>query len=309
MPRPRSPAGFQSSPDLPVRSRGGPHRALPGGATSADQGFEYESHAVGLDRNELSAFLVAAGLGSPQDYAPASLLALNGLRISEALGADIEALGLERGHRTLVVHRKGGKVVTVPLLPRTARAIDLAIGGRLEGPMFIDFIDAHGQRLRRDAAARMVRRVAKAAGIAKRIGRTACGTPSSPLRSTPASRSATSKRPLHLPTPAPPCATTGHGSPWTVTPPTSSPRSSPVPQQATPARPNTDGDHRDGASPPGSALRQPTSAPPRIEWSSTVPFPRAQDPAFTCVWPCPAFPRRSDVRACVGPRAIPGCGH
>ena len=129
--------------------------------------LDYESHAVGLDRNELDAFLVAAGLGSAQDHALASLLALNGLRISEALGADIEALGLQRGHRTLVVHRKGGKVVTVPLAPRTARAIDLAIGERLEGALFVD---AQGGRLRRDAAARMVRRVAKAAGIAKRIG-------------------------------------------------------------------------------------------------------------------------------------------
>ncbi|HET7487760.1 MAG TPA: site-specific integrase, partial [Acidimicrobiales bacterium] len=75
--------------------------------------IDYESHAVGLDRNELGAFLVAAGLASAQDHALASLLALNGLRISEALGADIDQLGLERGHRTLVVHRKGGKTVTI----------------------------------------------------------------------------------------------------------------------------------------------------------------------------------------------------
>ena len=55
--------------------------------------------------------------------------------MSEAVGADIQALGVERGHRTLVVTRKGGKVVTVPLTPRTARAIDLAIGERSEGPV------------------------------------------------------------------------------------------------------------------------------------------------------------------------------
>jgi hypothetical protein len=45
-------------------------------------------------------------------------------------------LGVERGHRTLVITRKGGKVVTIPLAPRTARAIDLAIGERVEGPIF-----------------------------------------------------------------------------------------------------------------------------------------------------------------------------
>ena len=64
------------------------------------------------------------------EHALISLLALNGLRVSEATGADIEHLGLERGHRTLTITRKGGKVVTIPLAPRTARAIDLAIGER-----------------------------------------------------------------------------------------------------------------------------------------------------------------------------------
>ena len=58
--------------------------------------LDYESHAVALDRNELGALLVAAGLGPPVEHALISLLALNGLRVSEATGADIEQLGLER---------------------------------------------------------------------------------------------------------------------------------------------------------------------------------------------------------------------
>jgi integrase/recombinase XerD len=99
--------------------------------------LDYESHATGLDRNELGALLVTAGLGPPAEHALISLLALNGLRVSEASNADIEALGIERGHRTLVIIRKGGKVVTIPLAPRTARAIDLAIDlaiGAWKGP-------------------------------------------------------------------------------------------------------------------------------------------------------------------------------
>jgi hypothetical protein len=68
---------------------------------------DYESRTLGLDRNELGAFLVQAGLGSARDHALASLLALNGLRISEALGADIDTLEFERGHRTLKILRKG----------------------------------------------------------------------------------------------------------------------------------------------------------------------------------------------------------
>jgi integrase/recombinase XerD len=96
-----------------------------------------------------------------------SLLALSGLRVSEALGADIDALGLERGHRTLTVSRKGGKVVTMPLAPRVARVLDLAIGERIEGPIFVD---GAGERLDRHAAGRIVGRVARQAGITKRVG-------------------------------------------------------------------------------------------------------------------------------------------
>jgi len=129
--------------------------------------IDYESHAIGLDRNEVGALLVAAGLGPTAEHALISLLALNGLRVSEAIGANIEALGVERGHRTLTVLRKGGKTVTIPLAPRTARAVDLAIGERAAGPIFTN---VDGQRLDRHGAARLVRRVARRAGVAKPIG-------------------------------------------------------------------------------------------------------------------------------------------
>ena len=128
--------------------------------------LDYESHAAALDRNELGALLVAAGLGPLGEHALISLLALNGLRVSEATGADIEHLGLERGHRTLTITRKGGKVVTIPLAPRTARAIDLAIGERTDGPVFLA---GDGRRLDRHGAGRIVRRVARRAGITKPV--------------------------------------------------------------------------------------------------------------------------------------------
>lgn len=129
--------------------------------------LDYESHATGLDRNEVGAMLVAAGLGDARDHALISLLALNGLRVSEATGADIERLGLERAHRTLRILRKGGKIVTVPLAPRTARAVDLAVGDRHQGPIFCG--NDHG-RLERHAASRIVHRVARQAGITKPVG-------------------------------------------------------------------------------------------------------------------------------------------
>jgi integrase/recombinase XerD len=130
--------------------------------------LDYESHATALDRNEVGALLVTAGLGPAAEHALISLLALNGLRVSEATGADIEHLGLERGHRTLVITRKGGKVVTIPLAPRTARAID----ERTNGPLFLG---GDGRRLDRHGAARIVRRVTRRAGIVRTRERVRAG--------------------------------------------------------------------------------------------------------------------------------------
>lgn len=63
--------------------------------------------------------------------------------------------------------RKGGEIVTIPLAPRTARAIDLAIGERLDGPIFLR---RDGQRIDRNCASRIVHRVARRAGVDKPIG-------------------------------------------------------------------------------------------------------------------------------------------
>ena len=57
-------------------------------------------------------------------------------------------------------------MVTIPLVPRTARAIGLAIGERTEGPVFLA---ADGRRLDRHAAGRIVRRTARSSGIGKLV--------------------------------------------------------------------------------------------------------------------------------------------
>ncbi len=57
-------------------------------------------------------------------------------------------------------------MVTVPLAPRTARAIDLAIGERMDGPVLLA---ADGRRLDRHGAGRIVRKTARRAGIAKTV--------------------------------------------------------------------------------------------------------------------------------------------
>jgi integrase len=61
----------------------------------------------------------------------------------------------------------GGKVVTIPLAPRTARAINLTVGERSDGPLFLA---ADGRRLDRHGAARIVRQAARRAGITKPVG-------------------------------------------------------------------------------------------------------------------------------------------
>ena len=57
-------------------------------------------------------------------------------------------------------------MVTIPLAPRTARTIDLAVGERTGGPVFQA---ADGRRLDRHGAGRVVRKVARRAGIGKAV--------------------------------------------------------------------------------------------------------------------------------------------
>ena len=140
-----------------------------------------------------------------QDHALSQLLALNGLRVSEATGANIEALGLERGHRTLTILRKGGKTVIVPLAPAPpARSISRSVNAPKD----------HLPRRRRSRPGpprrrpdRWTHRPAKP-GSTNESDPTPCATRSSPPRSMPASHPETSKKPRRTPIPAPPCATT-----------------------------------------------------------------------------------------------------
>jgi integrase/recombinase XerD len=87
----------------------------------------HPSDARGLDRSELGVFLFTAEQYDRDHAALAVLLGLNGLRVSEACATNVEDLGVERGHRTLRIVGKGNKPATVPLVPRTARMIDLAV--------------------------------------------------------------------------------------------------------------------------------------------------------------------------------------
>lgn len=115
-----------------------------------------ESATLGVDRDGMGRLLQVAATADPAEDALVCLLALNGLRVSEACNTRIENLDITRGHRTLLVDRKGGKTALIPLTPRTAAAITRAAAGRTEGPIvgFSRFV-AH----------RVVARIGYAAGI------------------------------------------------------------------------------------------------------------------------------------------------
>jgi integrase/recombinase XerD len=122
----------------------------------------YPSEGRGLDRGELGRFLFTAERCDPDHAALAALLGLNGLRVSEACATDAADLGFDRGHRTLRIIGKGNKPAVIPLVPRVARTIDLALGERCEGPI----LHRHdGQRLDRRTAHRWVRSIGKRAGL------------------------------------------------------------------------------------------------------------------------------------------------
>jgi integrase/recombinase XerD len=122
----------------------------------------HPSERRGMDRRELGQFLFAAERFDHAHAALAVLLGLNGLRVSEACETNIEDMAFERGHRVMRIIGKGNKPALIPLVPRTARTIDLAVGERQEGPILLRH---DGQRLDRRTAHRWVRSIGKRAGL------------------------------------------------------------------------------------------------------------------------------------------------
>jgi site-specific recombinase XerD len=61
---------------------------------------------------------------------------------------------------------KGAKLALIPMPPRVARAVDLVAGKCTAGPLLLT---RHGNRMNRHAATRIVRRLARRAGVTKHI--------------------------------------------------------------------------------------------------------------------------------------------
>jgi integrase/recombinase XerD len=124
-----------------------------------------DSSTVGLSAEEAVKLLEVADAHSPRASALVSLLTYNGVRIDEALNADVSDYTYQRGHRVLRIVRKGGKAATVPLNPITVRAIDayLAADHPLCSPLFLN--RNLTERLAYSTAFEMIQRLAAKADI------------------------------------------------------------------------------------------------------------------------------------------------
>jgi len=115
-----------------------------------------------LDRDQVGRLIAAAD--SPQDHALVVVLAAMGLRVSEALALRLEAVQDVRGHRTVVVHGKGGRQDRMPLPPVVMDALErvAAAEGRTTGPVFVG---ADGAPMTRHGATRILARLSRRAGF------------------------------------------------------------------------------------------------------------------------------------------------
>lgn len=94
------------------------------------------SSTEGLTQDETARLLATARDHAPRSYALVALLYLLGPRVDEILALDVDQLGYNRGHRTLPLRRKGGRVQAVPVPPLALDALLTYLNGRTAGPLF-----------------------------------------------------------------------------------------------------------------------------------------------------------------------------
>ncbi|MEN3612964.1 tyrosine-type recombinase/integrase [Plantactinospora sp. ZYX-F-223] len=153
--------------------------AVPGNPVSgADRPRVDRDHSatVGLTSDEVDALLAAAeadtGPTALRNRVVLALLADLGLRVGELVSLDLADLGQERGHRSVRFVGKGGRARRRALTPGSAYAVDAYLAARaivagrpveqLTGALLVT---ATGNRLDRHAVFRLVRRLARVAGI------------------------------------------------------------------------------------------------------------------------------------------------
>lgn len=115
-----------------------------------------------LTPRELADFVTEAENIGGYPYLAVCLLVYNALRVSEACNADIEHLGRDKHHTTLLVTRKGGKEELIALPGPTVTAVKEAITDRTYGPLLLN---RAYNRMTRESVASIVQRLCNAAHI------------------------------------------------------------------------------------------------------------------------------------------------
>lgn len=111
---------------------------------------------------EHGVFLAAARKMGVMPNCLATLLAVRGLRISEATSLDVTDITNIGGYDHVTFIGKGGDQATVPLPVPAMRAVRAAIGERTEGPLLLNL---WGNRMDRAAATRLIRKIAETAKV------------------------------------------------------------------------------------------------------------------------------------------------
>ena len=126
-----------------------------------------QSTTNGLTRTELFRIVDCAKESSVQDEAIMCILGYNGLRVGELCAIQVDDIGMLNGYHTVkIVREKSMEPAVIPLAPRTSWAVQRAMYGRVSGPLFM----LRGEvPMDRRGVDRIVKRLAKKAGITKRV--------------------------------------------------------------------------------------------------------------------------------------------
>ncbi len=118
---------------------------------------------VGLDREQMRAFLAAGQESGGRYHAAAYLLACMALRAAEACSVRVEDYQrVSRGHRVLEFHGKGGAPARMPIPVPVLRALDAAADGRTSGNLLLRL---DGAPLTRQGLGTVVNTLGRRAGI------------------------------------------------------------------------------------------------------------------------------------------------
>ena len=120
-----------------------------------------------LNRFELGMLMRSAREAGPTDWALVSLLGTIGMRVSAVCAVQVEDISTtDVGYKVIHTIGKGGKPSLKALPIPVMQAVDAAVAGRVSGPLLLR---RDGSQMTRRSADRVVQRLAKAAGIRKKI--------------------------------------------------------------------------------------------------------------------------------------------